>query len=359
MSAGARQVAVGLTAQITTIIVTYRRPRMLERAIRSVLGQSYPHFKVCIYDDASGDETREVVMTLAAQDPRVEYICQPTNLGLVANANFAIERVTTPYFNILCDDDMLLPDFFEQTVAGLEEHVDAAFSARAVVCTEGQEGREEIAFVGLQNWRRDGYFGIPHEPPAKSIWHYPLWMAALYRRTVLDEIGLLDPEIFLVDVDFMLRICTRFPFVVSKTPGAIYVGHEGSSFQRAEFAPVWSSMGRIEHKLMTDVRIPPTVRSRLWPLIGSSNKWFLIGLAVKWLRQGRFDDAWTAANVLWTRFRSPLSAALVGSAAWTCNKVPPAHFAYRAVDALVRAFDRRFGRRARLRTRFGELLKGL
>ena len=38
---------------ITTVIPTYRRPHMLQRAIRSVLDQTYPHFKICVYDNAS------------------------------------------------------------------------------------------------------------------------------------------------------------------------------------------------------------------------------------------------------------------------------------------------------------------
>lgn len=46
---------------ITTIIPTYRRPRLLRRAIRSVLNQTYPHFQVCVYDNASGDETATIV----------------------------------------------------------------------------------------------------------------------------------------------------------------------------------------------------------------------------------------------------------------------------------------------------------
>jgi glycosyltransferase involved in cell wall biosynthesis len=50
---------------ITTIIPTYRRPKLLRRAIKSVLNQTYLHFQVCVYDNASGDETAEVVSELA------------------------------------------------------------------------------------------------------------------------------------------------------------------------------------------------------------------------------------------------------------------------------------------------------
>ncbi|RKX41747.1 MAG: glycosyltransferase family 2 protein, partial [Thermotogae bacterium] len=62
---------------ITTIIPTYRRPKLLQRAIKSVLNQTYPHFQVCVYDNASGDETAEVVAEFAKKDPRVKYYCHP------------------------------------------------------------------------------------------------------------------------------------------------------------------------------------------------------------------------------------------------------------------------------------------
>ena len=46
---------------VTTIITTYRRPRLLRRAIRSALNQTMPRVRVCVYDDRSDDETADVV----------------------------------------------------------------------------------------------------------------------------------------------------------------------------------------------------------------------------------------------------------------------------------------------------------
>ena len=60
---------------ITTIIPTYRRSEKLKRAIQSVLAQTYPHFQICVYDNASGDETADVVAALAKEDSRVQYFC--------------------------------------------------------------------------------------------------------------------------------------------------------------------------------------------------------------------------------------------------------------------------------------------
>ncbi len=71
---------------ITTIIPTYRRPKLLRRAIKSVLNQTYPHFQVCVYDNASGDETALVVDEIAKADPRVKYYCHSENIGSVLSS---------------------------------------------------------------------------------------------------------------------------------------------------------------------------------------------------------------------------------------------------------------------------------
>lgn len=48
-------------ALITTILPTYRRPQLLKRAIESVLKQTMQDFNLYIFDNASQDETPEIV----------------------------------------------------------------------------------------------------------------------------------------------------------------------------------------------------------------------------------------------------------------------------------------------------------
>ncbi|MCR4298181.1 MAG: glycosyltransferase, partial [Gallionella sp.] len=99
---------------ITTIIPTYRRPVLLRRAILSALHQTYPHVRVCVYDNASGDETESVVdetesvvKEIARHDPRVKYHRHPRNIGSYNNFNYGIREVETEFFSLLSDDDVL------------------------------------------------------------------------------------------------------------------------------------------------------------------------------------------------------------------------------------------------------------
>ena len=117
--------SMGASPLITTIIPTYRRPRLLERAIRSVLRQTYPNFEVHVYDNASGDKTRQIVNELSLQDSRVKYYCHEKNIGAGNNFQYALSKVDTRYFSFLSDDDYLLPDFYKATLSEFEKYPSA------------------------------------------------------------------------------------------------------------------------------------------------------------------------------------------------------------------------------------------
>lgn len=54
--------------QTTVIILTYKRPQLLKRAVRSALNQTYQSFQMRVYDNMSGDETESIVRELARED---------------------------------------------------------------------------------------------------------------------------------------------------------------------------------------------------------------------------------------------------------------------------------------------------
>jgi glycosyltransferase involved in cell wall biosynthesis len=60
--------------------------------MKSVFAQTYPHFQVCVNDNASGDETATVVRELAKADPRVKYYCHPENIGVFKNFVYGMEH---------------------------------------------------------------------------------------------------------------------------------------------------------------------------------------------------------------------------------------------------------------------------
>src|SRR5215218_7254519 len=107
-----------LGPRVTVCMPTRNRAGWLGQSMRSVLAQTYQDFVLVVSDNASEDDTAEVVAGF--DDPRVRYIRLDENIGLVGNHNQMLERVETEYVLILPDDDLAYPELLETTVPVLD-----------------------------------------------------------------------------------------------------------------------------------------------------------------------------------------------------------------------------------------------
>ena len=112
---------------ITVIITTYNRERMLEKALLSVINQTYKNLEIIIADNHSEDKTEEVCRKYAETDTRIKYFRQEKNIGMPANTNFAHSQAKGEYVHVLCDDDWLDEDFIEKSYEVIKKHPDVNF----------------------------------------------------------------------------------------------------------------------------------------------------------------------------------------------------------------------------------------
>lgn len=316
---------------ITTIIPTYRRPQFLRRAIRSVLAQNYSHLQVCVYDNASGDETASVVEQLSKNDSRVKYHCHPENMGLVKNFIYGMERVETPFFSFLSDDDVLLPGFNQATLAGFQKYPEAMFSALATIQMD-DSGR--ILVAPILQWK-PGLYRPPEGLLAILKYGHPQWAGILFRREVLDKVGGLDEETGApLDLDYELRLAARFPIVVSREPGAIFVGHPGSHSSTAGLDSMWPGWLKIIRNLVEDEQIPEGVRRYAAQVLTDSVKTGLFLNGLRSVTRGNWEDAYKSAEVLRNHNYSKGRALMLQVSATACRNVPLAYNVFRLVPPL-------------------------
>ncbi|MFZ3072562.1 MAG: glycosyltransferase family 2 protein [Thermodesulfobacteriota bacterium] len=210
--------------RITTIITTYQRPKLIRRAIQSVLNQTYPYLQVCVYDNASGDGTKEVVLNLARQDNRVKYFCHSENIGGLANLTYGMSQVRTPFFSILSDDDFLLPNFYEDAMTKLENYPEAVFCAGSTIMAD-ENG--EILALSLTDWQDEMIY------PPEGLLHmwekvHPTWTTILFRSKVLKIVAPNRDVYGPLDVEFGMRIARAYPFYLFKKPCGVFVNHPGN-----------------------------------------------------------------------------------------------------------------------------------
>ena len=101
-------------------IPTYRRAEKLERAVGSVLGQTYANLEVVISDNASDDGTEAFCRALCEREGRVRYLRSPVNRGPTANFNILFGELRGDYAMLLSDDDWLDHSYVASCLAVLD-----------------------------------------------------------------------------------------------------------------------------------------------------------------------------------------------------------------------------------------------
>ena len=109
-------------------IPTFNRARWLG-AIESVLAQTFTSFRLIVSDNASEDETPDVVRSFS--DDRIEYLRSERNRGAIGSLNHLVAIAETDYLVLLPDDDILYPEHLGAAVELLDrfETVGLAHSA--------------------------------------------------------------------------------------------------------------------------------------------------------------------------------------------------------------------------------------
>lgn len=204
---------------ITTIIPTYRRPQLLKRAIKSVLNQTYPDFQVCVYDNASGDETAEVVSEFAKADSRVKYFCHSENIGAGENFLYGMKQVNTEFFSFLSDDDILLPEFYERAIKTIHNYPSAMFVATRVIRITDRDN----SIIGNPDYFPSGFYKPPEGFNMMIKYTPPIWTGILFQSYVIEKLGFIDLNVGLPgDFEYEYRIASYFPYIFIDYPGAIY-----------------------------------------------------------------------------------------------------------------------------------------
>lgn len=102
-----------MQALVSIVMPTYNCGSLIAESIESVLAQTYPHWELLIVDDASRDNTEEVVQPFLA-DPRVRYERLAQNSGADVARSRAMALATGDYVAFLDSDDLWLPEKLEQ-----------------------------------------------------------------------------------------------------------------------------------------------------------------------------------------------------------------------------------------------------
>jgi GT2 family glycosyltransferase len=181
---------------VSIIMATYdSNERYLRAAIDSVRAQIYPHWELCIADDASPNAgVRRVLAEYAALDARIKVALRSTNGHISLASNSALDLATGDFVAFLDHDDLLSPDALFEIADAVERNPDADML---------YSDEDKIDDSGRLT---DPHFKPEWSPDSFLSRMYTCHFSA-YRRELVERVGRLRPEFDgSQDYDLVLRL---------------------------------------------------------------------------------------------------------------------------------------------------------
>lgn len=190
------------------VIVTYNSQATLEACVMSALSTMRENDEIVLVDNASRDDSPQLIKALAERDSRIRYQLSPENVGFSAGTNLGIRQAKGKHIVLLNPDTVAYGGWLEQLVL-LGNHPDV-----------GAVGPTSDYVAGLQKWQFHAQ--LPANASTSQIAEtlqetqsgqsvetkLLIGFCMLIPRRILDEFGLLDEELFLGndDLDFSWRM---------------------------------------------------------------------------------------------------------------------------------------------------------
>ncbi len=140
---------------LSVVVPNYNHAKYLEVSLSAILRQSIQPLEIIVLDDASTDNSLEVIRRFAAQNPIIRLVQNEKNLGVMPNLNKGVELSRGEYVYIASADDEVVPGLFEKSLRLLAQHPEAAY------CCAMAEWRETFSSLvwqmGTKMPNRPGY----------------------------------------------------------------------------------------------------------------------------------------------------------------------------------------------------------
>lgn len=220
------------TPLVSIVVPVYNGEKYLRESLDSIVNQTYSNIEVLVMDDASTDNSPEIVKIYG---DKVTHHRQPTNRGQFDNVNDGIGMASGQYIAVYHADDIYDPRIVELEVKFLQKYPETG----AVFCLD-----IFIDAKGLEYGRLDIPAVVRGEKPIK----YPIILntlltyknvflvgpTSMVRASAYKEVGLYRGEEFQIasDLEMWVRIARKYPIgIIEKHLHRYRHGHSNLSQQ--------------------------------------------------------------------------------------------------------------------------------
>ena len=215
---------------VSIVIVNWNGREHLARCLPSLMTQTYRDFEVIVVDNGSNDGSAAFIRQ---QYPLIRLLENSRNLGFALPNNQAIRVARGRYVVTLNNDTELPPSWLAALVSAAEAHPEMGAFASLILFDDRRDMIDSaglsvsLAGVGCQNRLGES---VRRVQGAEEVFG-PCAAAALYRRELLDDVGLFDEDYFAYyeDVDLAWRARLRGWRTMLVPQAVVYHAHSATS----------------------------------------------------------------------------------------------------------------------------------
>jgi len=214
--------------RVSVVMSCYNASSTLERAIDSILRQTFTDFEMIIIDDGSSDGTLQLLRRIKGQDERIKLIINNHNLGLGASLNKGILATKGRYIARMDADDIAVISRLNEQVTFLDEHEQVDIVGSGIIQI-AEKDAIELGIVLLPE---------THEAIIDRVFKKPLVFhpTVMLRREVYLDLGMYDPALrWAEDADLWYRIYDKVTFHNLQVPLLYYTVKEQFRFKHAKY----------------------------------------------------------------------------------------------------------------------------
>ncbi len=270
--------------KVTIVIPNLDGIQYLDACLCSLRTQSMQDFSVILIDNGSEDGSADFIKT---HYPEVQVRRFKKNMGFCRAVNEGIRMSSTPYVILLNNDTICESTFVEEMVRAIERTHGFSCAAKLVMMQDPERMDDAGDFYCALGW---AFARGKGKPAAGYNREYRIFSscaaAAIYRRDVLEKIGLFDEELFSyledIDVAYRARIAGYDNYFAPKA----VVRHVGS-------ATSGSTYNKFKTRYSSRNNIYLIYKNMPWPQILLNSPFLLAGFLIKMLffaRKGYFRE---------------------------------------------------------------------
>lgn len=203
----------------SVIIPLYNKEKYVEKALKSVINQTFKEFEIIVVDDGSTDKSLEIAKRFQNGNYALQ-ILEQTNSGVSAARNNAATIANYNYLAFLDADDWWDENYLETMRKLIDDFSEGALFASSYF--KVKNGKHIPAKIGVEQDFKRGYFDYLQayiDSPYMPVWTG----AAVVKKTVFDEMQGFNPVLKMgEDFDLWVKIALKYKVVLENQPLAYY-----------------------------------------------------------------------------------------------------------------------------------------